>query len=109
LRSRQAFPVRQRGSTRRRLSPAVGERLDAAEDADGHGAAAHRAAPALGQRFARGKLHAAFAVAVEVILALLGKEFDGADKTLPGLQRFAQGEVVERAIERRRFAAELSR
>ena len=44
-----------------------------------------------------------------MILALLGKEFDGADKTLPGLQRFAQGEVVERAIERRRFAAELSR
>jgi hypothetical protein len=63
----------------------------------------------LGQRLARGKLHAAFAVPIEVIFSLLGKEFDRADKTLPGLQRLADGEIIDRAIEGRRFAAELSR
>ena len=44
-----------------------------------------------------------------MVLALLGKELDGADITLAGLDRLADGEIVERAIERGRLAPEFLR
>jgi hypothetical protein len=40
--------------------------------------------------------------------ALLGKELDGADETLSGLQRLADGVVIDRAIEGGRLASELA-
>ena len=79
---RQRHEVRYFAGGRRRqrfLLAAIGERFDAMQDADRHGAAADRTAPVLGERFVRRQLHAAFAVTVEMVLALLGKELDGAD------------------------------
>jgi hypothetical protein len=77
-------------------------------NADRQRAAADRTPPAMGKSLARGKLHAAFAVTVEMVLALLGEKLDGADITVARLQGLANGEVVHRAIEGSRLAAEFS-
>jgi hypothetical protein len=78
-------------------------------DADGQRLAAHRAASAAGEGLHRVEAHAAGAVAIQVVLAFLREEFDGADVAVAGLQRPAHGEEVRRAGEARRLAAELGR
>ena len=101
--------VRHRAGGRRRDGlAAVGERLDPMQHADSRGLAAHRAAAAMRDGLGRREPRVAFAVAVEVVLALLGEELDGADIALPGLQRPADGEIVEVAVERGGLAPELA-
>ena len=89
---------------------AVGQHLDAVGHAHGDRPAARpdsgRRAPCVS---CGDKPHLAGAVAVEVVLALLGEELDGADIALAGFQRAADGEIVRRAGEARRLAAELRR
>ena len=64
--------------------------------------------PPCGERLLRREPHVAFAVAVEMILALLGEELDRADVAVAGLERVADGEVVELAVEEGRLAPELA-
>src|SRR5262249_59699203 len=82
--------------------------LDPMLDPDGDRIAAGRAASARRQRLARREPHVAFAMAVEMVLAFLGEELDRAGEALAGLERAADGEIVELAVERSRLAAELA-
>src|SRR5262249_60264649 len=75
----------------------------------GYGLAADRAAPVVGARLLGREPHLALAVAVEVILALVGKELDRADIALAAPQRMLDGEIIELAVERRRLPSEFSR
>src|SRR5262249_58766588 len=77
-------------------------------DPDGKRAAADRAAALVGERLLRGQPHAAFAVAVEMVLALVREELDGADVAAASFQRLFDREVVALAVERSRLAAELA-
>jgi hypothetical protein len=97
-----------RGRRRLRLG-AVGERLDPVQHADRRRLAAHRTAPAVGARLRGQEPRAAFAVAVEVIFALLREELDRADVARSRPQRVADREIIERAVERCGLATELGR
>ena len=63
----------------------------------------------MGERFRRGEPHLAFAMAVEVILAFIGKELDRAGVAVAGLERMLDGEIVELAVEGGGFPPELAR
>src|SRR5262249_61988072 len=71
--------------------------------------AAHRASAAGRERLARREPHVALAMAVEMILALLGEELDRARIPVAGLERAADREIVPLAVERGRLAAEPAR
>ena len=60
------------------------------------------------QRFLRGEPHLAFAMAVEMIFAFVGKELDRADVAVTGLQCMLDGEVVAFAVEGGRLPSELA-
>src|SRR6202021_3796548 len=77
-------------------------------DADRHRLAADRTTHAVRQRLLRGETHPTFAVPVEMIFSLLGKEFDGADVALAALERAPHGKVINVAVEQGGFAAKLA-
>ncbi len=91
-----------------RWRAAVGQHLDAVLDADRQRLAADRAASTMRQRFLRRQPHLAFAMAVEVVFALVGKELDRADVAAAGLQRLLDGEIVELAVEGRGLPSKLA-
>src|SRR5262249_58174147 len=98
------------GRRRRRLRlAAVSEHLDPMLDADRQRLPADRATSPVCQRFLRREPHLAFAMAVEMIFAFVGKELDRADVTVTGLQCMLDGEVVALAVEGGRLPSELAR
>ncbi len=105
----QAFDLAGGGRRHGLRFAAVGQHLDPVQHADRHRLAAHRAAPAIGERLARGEPRVAFAVAIEVIFAFLGEELHRARVAGPGLQRVLDGEIIHLGVERRRLAAEFLR
>src|SRR5215831_11485586 len=108
---RQWHEVRHRagGCWRQRLRlAAVSEHLDPVLDADRQRLPADRATPPVCQRFLRREPHLAFAMAVEMIFAFVGKELDRADVTVTGLQCMFDGEVVALAVEGGRLPPELA-
>jgi hypothetical protein len=88
---------------------AVGEHLDPVLDPDRQRLAADRTKAAMGERLLRREPHLAFAMAVEMILPLLGEEFDRAGIAVAALERMLDGEVVDFAVEGRGLAPELAR
>ena len=110
LRQRHQVAYRAGGRRRQRLRlAAVGEHLDAMFDPDRQRLAADGATAAMGERFLGRQPHLAFAMAVEVVFALVGEELDRADIAAAGLQRVLDGEVVEVAVEGGRLPAKLAR
>src|SRR5512146_345714 len=86
---RQRHEVRHRAGRFRRRSLivlAVGQRVDAMKHADCHRLAANGTQPAIGERLFGGQPRLAFAMTVEMVLSLFGKELDRADIALPGLE-----------------------
>ena len=97
------------GPGRRGLLPPVRQILDPVHDADRQRLAAHRAAPPVLPGLAGREADVAMAVPVQVVLALLGKEFQRAPVPLARLQRPAQGEVVQLGVEDAHLPSELFR
>ena len=88
----------------------VGERVDPVLHADRRLLPASRALAAGRAGLLRRHPDVAGAVAVEVVLALLGEELDGAAEAVAGAQRPVDGEVVDVGqLERRRLPAEHGR
>ena len=85
---------------------AVGEELDPVHHPDGQRLAALRAAAVAAAGLGGRQAHAAGAVAVEVVLALLGEELHRTAVAVAGLERPAHGEVVEVGVEDAGLAAE---
>ena len=92
----------------RRLGP-VREVLDPVHHPDRQGLAAHRAEAPVPPGLVRRQADLAAPVAVQVVLAFLGKELDGAAVPFTGLQGPAKGEVVEVGVEHAHLAPELLR
>ena len=86
----------------------IGQHFDPVQHANGDPLAAHRTAAVIRQCLARGEPRRTFAVAVEVILALFGKELDRAGVARARLERAPDGEVIHVAVEGGRLAAELA-
>ena len=63
----------------------------------------------MGERLLRREPHLAFAMAVEMILPLLGEELDRADVAVAALERVLDGEVIALALEDGGLAPELAR
>ncbi len=82
------------GARRRCVLGAVGELLDAVHHPHRQRLAAGRAAPFEAAGLRRLEADVAGAVAVQVVLPLLGEELDGAGVPLPRLERLPDGEVV---------------
>ena len=106
--------LHERGEARGALRPVpvrpVGERVDPVLHADRRPLAASRALAARGARLLRRHPDVAGAVAVEVVLALLGEELDGAAEAVAGAQRPVDREVVDVGqLEGRRLPAEHGR
>ena len=97
------------GRGRRNLLGPVREVLDPVHDADGERLPAHRAPPPLPPGLVRREADLAAPVAVQVVLALFGKELERAPVPFAGLQRPAKGEVVELGVEDAHLPAELLR
>src|SRR5262249_56744153 len=104
--------VRARGGGRGRRPPLggrVGRRRAAGLAPALPRLAGGRPAPARRNRLARREPHVALAMPVEMVLALLGEELDRARVAIAGLERAADREIVELAVERGGLAAELAR
>ena len=86
---------------------AVGQVVHAVHDADGQRFAAGRAASAQALGLLRQQAQVAASVAVEMVFALFGEEFDRAQIAPAGFQRRADGEVVEFGVEHAGFAPQL--
>ncbi len=88
---------------------AVGERVHAVQHADRQWAPALGAATVGLPGLARLVSDPAFAVTVKVVLALFGKELDGAGEAVPIAQRRTHRKVIDVAGERGRLPAEHGR
>ena len=100
---------RARGRRWRDLLRPVREVLDPVHHPDRQRLPAHRAQALVLAGLVRGEADLAAPVAVQVVLALLGKELERASVPLARLQGAAKGEVVEVGIEYAHLPAELLR
>ena len=91
------------------LLPPIREVLDPVHDAHRQRLAAYRASAPMFPRLAGREADVAVAVAVQMVLALFGKELQRTPVPLARLQRSAQGEIVQLGVEDAHLPSELFR